>query len=249
MFERVYPATRPTRALLSGPLGVSLLIHAAFFASVAITVPVYVTETVTEGIQFLAPLPVRREEVSGQGVTYIEFPGGGVAGEAIGTLDVLGEALASGSRGKAAADTVGGAGAEAAGSFAELPKINLDSVYFPEEVDNPAAYDPRSQAPAYPDSLQRLGIEGYVTAQFIVDTNGRAADSSLRIMASTHPEFTLSVRNALPGMLFRPAELQGERIRQLVQQTFSFRIAAKSADSTNRARVPTPIPPVHSPAT
>ena len=247
MFERVYPATRPTRAFIPAPLGASLLIHAVFFASVAITVPGYVTETLTEGIQYLAPLPVHRQEVRGEGLTFIEFPGGGDAGEAIGALDVLGEALASGSQGKEAADTVGGAGAETAAAFAELPKINLDSIYFPEEVDNPAAYDPRSRAPAYPDSLQRLGIEGYVTAQFVVDTNGRAADTSLRIIDSTHVEFARSVRSALPGMLFRPAELRGERIRQLVQQTFSFRIPAKSADSANRAPLRTQIPP-HQPA-
>jgi TonB family protein len=99
-----------------------------------------------------------------------------------------------------------------------------DSVYFGFQVDNPAAMDATSAAPVYPDSLRLLGVEGEVIAQFVVDTNGLVESTSLMLLTSTHRLFSDAVRTALPGMRFRPAELGGQRIRQLVQVPFLFRL-------------------------
>ena len=242
MFDRVYPPHGRPRAMLPGSLVVSLAVHAGFFVAVGLSVPVYMTETLSEGIQYFAPVPVRQPEIAGERLSFLELPGGGIGGQAVGPVETFEDGTTADVRGREGADSVEGAGMFGVASLADFPPVNLDSVYFPDEVDNPAAYDPRSRAPAYPDSLQRLGIEGSVTAQFIVDTTGRAADSTLQIIGFTHQPFAQSVRDALPGMLFRPAELQGSKIRQLVQQTFSFRMPSKAADSA-RATSTSPVPP------
>jgi hypothetical protein len=63
-----------------------------------------------------------------------------------------------------------------------------------------------------------------VTVQFVVDTTGHADTTTFAILEVTHAEFGESVRQALPNMLFKPAELQGRFVRQLVRQDFRFRI-------------------------
>ena len=80
-------------------------------------------------------------------------------------------------------------------------------------------------APAYPAAMRSAGIEGEVKAQFIVNENGRADVSSLRIVSSTSDQFSEAVRQALPRMRFKPAELRGHPVAQMVQQLFSFRLS------------------------
>ena len=128
---------------------------------------------------------------------------------------------------------------------AEAPLFDTpaDSVFLASQVDNPVAYDSRSAAPAYPDSLRRVGLEGQVTAQFVVDTTGRVEVASFVLLESTHGRFTESVRQALPGMLFRPAEVNGRKIKQLVQLPFVFKIqmptdTTTAKDTTQVARRP-----------
>ena len=61
-------------------------------------------------------------------------------------------------------------------------------------------------------------------AQFIVDTTGRAEPISFKVLRTTHELFAEAVRTALPKMRFIPAELGGRKVKQLVQQPFSFTI-------------------------
>ena len=117
-----------------------------------------------------------------------------------------------------------------------LPNVfsaRADSVYLSSQVDNPAAFDSRSAAPVYPDSLRVAGVEGSVTAQFVVDTTGRVDVSSFVLLESTHGRFTQSVRQALPQMLFRPAELNGRKRRQLVQLPFLFKLQSAGTPVTD----------------
>jgi protein TonB len=72
--------------------------------------------------------------------------------------------------------------------------------------------------------LRQAGVEGEVLAQFVVDTSGRAEAGSLKILKSSHDLFAQAVKNALPQMRFIPAEVGGRRVKQLVQQPFSFGI-------------------------
>jgi TonB family protein len=94
------------------------------------------------------------------------------------------------------------------------------------EVDSSVARYPGSAAPAYPLALLREGVQGSVTTQYVVDTSGYADTSSLKVLRSSHPDFTASVRSALPYMRFFPAKVGDKRVRQLVEQEFSFRIEA-----------------------
>jgi TonB family protein len=95
-------------------------------------------------------------------------------------------------------------------------------VYIESEMGRPVKRDPSSAAPAYPDFLQREGIEGTVAVEYIVDTTGLADSASLRIIRTTNPAFAESVRAALPGMRFEPGQVAGRLVRQLVTQEFRF---------------------------
>ena len=65
---------------------------------------------------------------------------------------------------------------------------------------------------------------GFVSARYVVDTTGFADTASFEVMKSTHPEFIGAVRDALPYMRFRPAKIGQMKVRQLVEQMFTFRI-------------------------
>jgi TonB family protein len=97
-------------------------------------------------------------------------------------------------------------------------------VYVAAELDRPVSFDPTSAAPAYPVELQKAGIAGAATMRFIVDSTGSADSATIVVVEATHPGFAASVREALPRMHFRPAELGQQRVRQLVEQQFKFKI-------------------------
>jgi len=103
--------------------------------------------------------------------------------------------------------------------------VQTDQPYFEFQVEKPVVPAPGSTSPRYPDMLRQAGVEGEVLAQFVVDTTGRAEAGSLKILKSSHDLFIQSVRNALPQMKFIPAEVGGRKVKQLVQQPFTFSIA------------------------
>jgi protein TonB len=92
------------------------------------------------------------------------------------------------------------------------------------EVDSPVSAIAGSFRPEYPAALRSAGIEGEVTAQFIVDGSGHAPAESIRILTATNELFAASVKRAIPRMRFAPARLHGEPVAQSVQQLFSFRL-------------------------
>jgi protein TonB len=103
--------------------------------------------------------------------------------------------------------------------------VQSDQPYFEFQVEKPVVPAPGSTSPRYPDMLRQAGVEGEVLAQFVVDTTGKAEPGSLKILKSSHDLFIQSVKNALPQMKFIPAEVGGRKVKQLVQQPFSFSIA------------------------
>ena len=103
--------------------------------------------------------------------------------------------------------------------------VQSDQPYFEFQVEKPVVPAPGSTSPRYPDMLRQAGVEGEVLAQFVVDTTGRAEPSSLKILKSSHDLFIQSVKNALPQMKFIPAEVGGRKVKQLVQQPFTFSIS------------------------
>lgn len=90
------------------------------------------------------------------------------------------------------------------------------------QVDRQVEPLPGAPAPEYPNPLRSAGVRGAVLAEFVVDTTGRMEPGSFRPLRSDDPLFTAATRAALLHTRFRPAESNGRRVRQLVQQTFSF---------------------------
>lgn len=91
-----------------------------------------------------------------------------------------------------------------------------------ERVAWPHRDNPR---PRYPAELQRAGVEGSLLVQFVVDSTGRVDEKTLTFPNDAQPGFLRAVRDALVRSRFFPAELAGMRVRQLVQQQFTFVIA------------------------
>lgn len=81
-----------------------------------------------------------------------------------------------------------------------------------------------STRPRYPESLRQAAIDGTVLVRFTIDTTGRIDMSSVAVLSSTHELFSRSVRDALPGLRFRPAEIGGRRVRALAEMPFEFQI-------------------------
>jgi protein TonB len=233
MFQRVYGPRHRPRTILPGSTLISLGVHGTALAVAAITgaSAAHIADSVSGGIIFLAPPP--NASAGPTGAEQITF-------SALAGID--GDAGLSGIEDGATAVEAGlgiPRGGEEAGSQRleqvidpGLFDVPADSIYLASQVDNPVAYDPNSAAPAYPDSLRRNGVEGQVTAQFVVDTSGHVDVESFVLLESSHGRFTESVRQALPRMLFRPAEINGHKIRQLVQIPFVFKITV--ADTAGR---------------
>ncbi len=104
--------------------------------------------------------------------------------------------------------------------------IRIDSVFSSIAVDSEVVRYP-SAAPIYPKDLLEGGIEGTVDAEFVVDTTGRVDLETVKILTSTHEEFSGSVETALGGAMFRPAWRNLRKVRQLVRQRFSFKISRR----------------------
>jgi hypothetical protein len=105
-----------------------------------------------------------------------------------------------------------------------VPPGAEDSVFSILDVDTAVVRSANSAAPAYPLKLLEAHIMGSVQARYIVDTTGFADTSSFVVLKSTHPEFIAAVREALPYMRFKPAKIGPLKVKQLVEQSFSFRI-------------------------
>ena len=103
-------------------------------------------------------------------------------------------------------------------------EVAIDSVFSAIAVDSAVSRYEWSSAPIYPDGLREQGTEGVVDAQFVVDTTGHVDLETVEILRSTHPAFRSSVETALAGMSFRPAWRGFRRVRQLVEQRFTFRL-------------------------
>ena len=122
----------------------------------------------------------------------------------------------------------GAAGGTAKGVEGGKPQLvgaNNDQPFFEFQVEKPDQALPGGSSPRYPDILRQAGVEGEVLAQFVVDTTGRAEMNSYKVLKTTHELFGNAVKQALPGMRFIPAEVGGRKVRQLVQQPFSFAIS------------------------
>jgi TonB family protein len=212
------PSTRDSVLHRDGASGMLLLVHLAAF--VMLVVPPGKTpskEALLESmIVFLVPPDdpgPRQASAAGAGWSSESID---AAEDGIAATEPAGESVLS-SRGDVPA--------------LDSMTLNVSALAEPEEdaltvleVDSAVVRDPTSAAPEYPAHLLHSGVEGRVEVRYVVDTLGSVDTLSYRVLRASHPDFAVSVRWALPHMRFRPAISSGRRVRQLIEQTFSFRI-------------------------
>jgi hypothetical protein len=99
-----------------------------------------------------------------------------------------------------------------------------DSVFTVLDVDTAVVRSSNSAAPAYPLKLLQERVTGTVATRYVVDTTGFADTTSFQVLRATRQEFADAVREALPYMRFSPAKIGTLKVRQLVEQQFSFTI-------------------------
>jgi hypothetical protein len=110
-----------------------------------------------------------------------------------------------------------------AGEFGQhLFVIDIRQIYFEFQVEKQVRMAENNAPPRYPAELRSQNIEGEVLAQFVVDTMGLAELQTFRPLRFTNPLFVQAVRDALPMMRYLPAEMGGHKVKQLVQQPFTF---------------------------
>ena len=99
-----------------------------------------------------------------------------------------------------------------------------DNAFSVIEVDSLAVVDINSAAPSYPKELMEKGIEGFAAMRFVVDSTGKIDLGTVQTLETTNSGFVAAVREAMPGMRFRPAKMGDHPVRQLAEQLFKFQI-------------------------
>ena len=112
-----------------------------------------------------------------------------------------------------------------AGNRGEGATAPTGGTFRADQVEKQVSVVPGSPPPRYPEILRSVGVEGQVTALFVVDETGRAEEDSVRFMRSDNPLFENAVKQALHRMRFVPAEIGGRKVRQLVLMPFVFTLA------------------------
>ncbi len=100
--------------------------------------------------------------------------------------------------------------------------ISDNQTYFEFQVEKQAASIPGSMQLRYPSILQSQNVEGKVTAQFVVDTTGRAEMNSWKVLETSNELFSAAAKDAVRNAKFYPAEVGGRKVRQLVQLPLAF---------------------------
>ncbi|HUF27276.1 MAG TPA: TonB family protein [Gemmatimonadaceae bacterium] len=105
-------------------------------------------------------------------------------------------------------------------------------IFTANQVDSAAVLaDSTTAKPDYPERMLREGVGGLVIAEFVVDTLGRVERETLGLVSSSHRELADAVMVALTRAIFRPALRDGRRVRQLVQQPFTFEPRPREEDA------------------
>lgn len=75
----------------------------------------------------------------------------------------------------------------------------------------------------YPAVLAAARIDGAVTLEFVIDTEGRVEPDGVRVLSTTHDGFTAAAQEAVRTTRFRPAKKNGHPVPVRVRQTVTFR--------------------------
>ncbi|HEY4956021.1 MAG TPA: M56 family metallopeptidase [Gemmatimonadaceae bacterium] len=101
--------------------------------------------------------------------------------------------------------------------------------YFEFQVEKPAAQVSGTGSPWYPKALRSARVEGEVQAQFVVNQDGNVEVNTFKVLKATNDLFAIAVRSVLPNMRYSPAEVGRKHVRQLVQQSFQFKLERRAA--------------------
>ena len=96
-----------------------------------------------------------------------------------------------------------------------------ETVYCDFQVDKQAVLLPGSATPHFP-VVHFLGIHGSVLVEFIVDAVGRVEPQSVRVMSTSNVRLNQPVLDVVSSMRFKPAELHGQRVKELLEMPFAF---------------------------
>ena len=210
---------------------ISVVTHALLIgAAVASTSrPANVDSDWIENRAYYLPPPNRMpsQQASGETIKYVELSpegvGAGIGAGAMGTDRPIVHELS---------ENPGDLGRDTTSTEAAPKLAGADSVFTQLEVDSIVSRYPGSASPAYPVEMLKQGVQGSVVTQYVVDTTGFADTTSLKIMSTTHEQFADAVRAALPYMRFSPAKVGSKKVRQLVEQEFSFKIEQAASQTT-----------------
>jgi TonB family protein len=106
-------------------------------------------------------------------------------------------------------------------SVAEAQSTAGEQAYLEFQVDRTARIR-ESSSPAYPQRLLVMRVAGEVTVQFVVNEKGEADPNSIKVVKSTDTEFVAPVRRAVTSATYYPAEIEGRKVKQVVQMSFKF---------------------------
>ena len=80
---------------------------------------------------------------------------------------------------------------------------------------------------AYPPFLRKANIEGSVTFEAVVNTDGRIEPRSIRVVESTDPGFEQAAAETLLGAVFKPGKIDGQTVRVRIQLPIMFQVQRK----------------------
>lgn len=109
-------------------------------------------------------------------------------------------------------------------TLAGTASAQTDSTRLPQDPDVEPPVLVSVLRPAFPRELQRLGIEGHVIVEVIVDTLGRPDRRSVRIVRSTDRRLEDPAREAVVRARFRPGRFAGLPARLPYRMTIAFTI-------------------------
>lgn len=102
--------------------------------------------------------------------------------------------------------------------------VNVANANFESQVDIPAHLNSDQQPAIYPPELRDIGAEADIDVSFVVDTTGRADMSTFKVVSATNPQFVAAVRDGVARAKFRPAEIAGRKVRQIMPWATTFSI-------------------------
>lgn len=80
----------------------------------------------------------------------------------------------------------------------------------------------RAKSPMFPNDMRRNGISGIVYVSYVVRADGTT--SHIRILRSTHQQFSEAAIRAIRRWIFQPGEKDGQKVNARVRQSIPFNI-------------------------